>query len=579
MVYLCLNTLSPFYQGLTQHIMQNKLLAFNPSDPPHLTPVAHHIFSHLLCSCTSTLLTRGNCAWKTKTAKAQPFYQGELARGSTLLSRGAKNSTLLSRGAVSQEGIHSITKCLVPGKPAVPVASGCNHIDPDTFPWALLNDAHLVLKDDVMALPKHPVSLATFPLPFSGEVDGVKGEVQLPGKSPHILPPVVATEAEEMHSVIFSLQPEECILVFIRDIVFNKQCPIPIHNHITLWLVTVWVFFQLPLQVASIFPFPCPFIKGTASVPFTKGAAASLCFLWRCCAAWALWAVTVFTAGAVLFYNFFANFAVFVLVWQFPFNKGCRFSFWLSWCCCLLFAVAAASVPVSTFHRLVTAVCFIFFLLCRTGAKCKALLLHLYLFLFWWILHWLLLPFGLLLLVPPGGHLIFPRPLAFSFLLCLLFLCLLLCHFSNGIPFKLWLFVPLHHGPLFTFLFELLLPWSAASACSCGPSFVVPWHPFYQGDKMPSPFNKGRMKTLLAWAKLNALLTRAAIPSRIDALNSCRWRGCQTCAWDLGPGCGWCCGKPYRKNSACITVMAPADDVDLQFHGLLTWNLKLTHKK
>ena len=133
MVYLCLNTLSPFYQGLTQHIMQNKLLAFNPSDPPHLTPVAHHIFSHLLCSCTSTLLTRGNCAWKTKTAKAQPFYQGELARGSTLLSRGAKNSTLLSRGAVSQKGIHSITKCLVPGKPAVPVASGCNHIDPDTF--------------------------------------------------------------------------------------------------------------------------------------------------------------------------------------------------------------------------------------------------------------------------------------------------------------------------------------------------------------------------------------------------------------------------------------------------------------
>ena len=86
MVYLCLNTLSPFYQGLTQHIMQNKLLAFNPSDPPHLTPVAHHIFSHLLGSCTSTLLTRGNCAWKTKTAKAQPFYQGELARGSTLLS-------------------------------------------------------------------------------------------------------------------------------------------------------------------------------------------------------------------------------------------------------------------------------------------------------------------------------------------------------------------------------------------------------------------------------------------------------------------------------------------------------------
>ena len=135
-----------------------------------------------------------------------------------------------------------------------------------------------------MALPKHPVSLATFPLPFSGEVDGAKGEVQLLGKSPHILLPIVATEAEEMHSVIFSLQPEECIPVFIRDPVFNKQCPIPIHNHITfLWLV--WVFFQLPLQVALIFPFPYPFIKGTASVPFIKGAAGSLCFLWRCCAA------------------------------------------------------------------------------------------------------------------------------------------------------------------------------------------------------------------------------------------------------------------------------------------------------
>ena len=35
---------------------------------------------------------------------------------------------------------------------------------------------------------------------------------------------------------------------------------------------------------------------------------------------------------------------------------------------------------------------------------------------------------------------------------------------------------------------------------------------------MPSPFNKGRMKTLLAWAKLNALFTRAAIPTRLDAM-------------------------------------------------------------
>ena len=89
---------------------------------------------------------------------------------------------------------------------------------------------------------------------------------------------------------------------------------------------------------------------------------------------------------------------------------------------------------------------------------------------------------------------------------------------------------------------------------------------------MPSPFNKGRMKTLLAWAKLNALLQgqQYLVDLMLWALNSCRWRGCQTCAWDLGPGCGWCCGKPYGKNSACITVMAPADDVDLQFHGLLT---------
>ena len=56
-----------------------------------------------------------------------------------------------------------------------------------------------------------------------------------------------------------------------------------------------------------------------------------------------------------------------------------------------------------------------FFLLCRTGAKCKALLLHLDLFQFWWILHWLLLPFGLLLLVPPGGIWSFPGPLPFPF--------------------------------------------------------------------------------------------------------------------------------------------------------------------
>ena len=76
MGYLCLNTLPPFYQGLPKHIMQNKLLAFNPSDPPHLTPVAHHIFPHLVCSCTSTLLTRGNCAWEKKQLRLNPFIKG-----------------------------------------------------------------------------------------------------------------------------------------------------------------------------------------------------------------------------------------------------------------------------------------------------------------------------------------------------------------------------------------------------------------------------------------------------------------------------------------------------------------------
>ena len=38
--------------------------------------------------------------------------------------------------------------------------------------------------------------------------------------------------------------------------------------------------------------------------------------------------------------------------------------------------------------------------------------------------------------------------------------------------------------------------------------------------------------------------------------------------WDLGVG--GAVANHIEKNSACITVMAPADDVDLQFHGLLT---------
>ena len=76
----------------------------------------------------------------------------------------------------------------------------------------------------------------------------------------------------------------------------------------------------------------------------------------------------------------------------------------------------------------------------------------------------------------------------------------------------------------------------------------------------------------MAWANLNALLTRAAIQSRIEAMgfkqlqmerlpNLCMGTG--TWVWVVLWQTIW-------ENSACITVVAPADDVDLQFHGLLT---------